>query len=109
MPPHAMGDPRDKSQFAELKKLIQETKRLEKSAMVQANARRKPIATANRVGLLQQARTALESQRLDEFNHLMTDIRQTNQEEQQRLSGTDPANSNTYDSRLSNQQYREYL
>ncbi|WP_257263810.1 hypothetical protein [Endozoicomonas sp. ONNA2] len=77
--------------------------------MALAKARRKPIATANRVGLLQQARAALESQRLDEFNHLMTDIRQTNQEEQQRLSGTDPANSNTCDSRLSNQQYREYL
>ncbi|MBO9483807.1 LPD38 domain-containing protein [Salinisphaera sp. G21_0] len=103
------GDPRDKSHFSELKQLIQETKRLEKSAMEQAKARRKPIATVNRVSLLQQARAALESQRMNEFNNLMADIRQTNLEEQQRLSGQDSANNTAYDSRLSNQQYREYL
>ncbi len=103
------GDPRDRESFKELKQLIQDTKRLEKSAMEQAKARRKPIVTVNRVRLLQQARAALEGRRINEFNNLMADIRQTNLEEQRRLSGSEPANNNIYDNRLSNQQYREYL
>ena len=47
---------------------------------------------------------------MDEFNALVSDIRVTNTEEQQRLTGTTSANDQPFvDTRLQQQEYRDYL
>ena len=104
------GDPRDRESFNQLRQLIKDTKKLEKAAMEQARASKRPIATVNRTELLRQARTALEAKRLDEFNSLVSDIRATNAEEQARLTGQPSANDQPFiDSRLQQREYRDYL